>query len=285
MRSRRYPADTTDDEWALIEPLLPVAACFTPRGGRPEVHLRRDIVDAIRFLVDSGCKWRSLPGDFPPFQTVHGFFARWTRAGVFNRIRDALRCLVRRQMGKPPRAVAAVIDSQSVKAADTVSRAGRGYDAGKRINGRKRHIVVDTQGLLLFVMITPASVHDGRAGREVLFRLRLMHPQRTVVWADPAYGGTRITWARTMLRLTVRTVSRPAGTNGFILLPRRWVAERTLAWMMHARPLVRDYERLPQHAEAMVTLAALTLMTRRLTRAPIHPNAAAPRPARPAVAW
>ncbi|MQS37698.1 transposase [Streptomyces katsurahamanus] len=145
------------------------------------------------------------------------------------------------------------------------------------MNGRKRHIVVDTQGLLLFVMVAPASVHDGRAGHEVLFRLRLMHPQLTVVWADSAYGGTLITWAKGMLRLTVRTVSRPAGTAGFVLLPRRWVAaERTLAWMMHARRLVRDYERLPQRAEAMVPLAAITLMTRRLTCVPVHPDAAAP---------
>jgi transposase len=278
MRRRCYPSDTTDLEWKLLEPLLPRPACETPSGGRPEAHPRGEIVDALRYVVDRGCKWRALPQDFPPFKTVFGFFTRWSAAGVFNLIRDQLRRRVRKNMGRSPHAVATVIDSQSVRVAATVPRSTSGYDAGKRTPGRKRHIVVDTKGLPLFVMVTPASMHDSVAAREVLFRLRLMHPELAVVWADLAYAGTLVDWAKSFLGLTIKTVSRPKGAQGFVILPRRWVVERSLAWLLHARRNTRDYETLPQHSEAMLTLAAITLMTRRLTRQPVHPCAAAPRP-------
>ncbi|SOE06479.1 IS5 family transposase [Streptomyces sp. Ag109_G2-15] len=263
MRRRTYPSDTTAAEWALLEPLLPVPACQTPAGGRPEKWPRRDVVDAIRCLVDSGCKYRAL--DFPPWRTVYGFMAKWAAAGVLSVIRDALRRRIRQGMGRAPQAVAIVIDSQSVKAAETVGKNSRGYDAGKKINGRKRHLVVDTKGLPLLVMVTPADIQDRDAGREVLFRLRLMHPELTVVWADSAYAGKLVDWAKQFLSLTIRTVSRPKDATGFVVLPRRWVVERSLGWIMHARRLVRDYERLPQHSEALITWAAITLMTRRLT--------------------
>ncbi|WP_323138336.1 IS5 family transposase [Streptomyces sp. NBC_01571] len=278
MRRRRYPSDTTDREWLLIEPLLPVPACQTPHGGRPEAHPRREIVDALRYLVDSGCKWSAVPSDFPPFKTVFGFFTRWSAAGVFNLIRDQLRRRVRRAMGTSPRPVAVVIDSQSVKVAATVPRSTSGYDAGKKTPGRKRHIVVDLKGLPVFVMVTPADMHDSVAAREVLFRLRLMHPAITIVWAALAYAGTLVEWARSFLHLTIKTVSRPKGAKGFVLLPRSWVVERSLAWLLHARRNVRDYETLPEHSEAMLTLAAIALMTRRLTRPAPQPNAAMPRP-------
>ncbi|WP_428957378.1 IS5 family transposase [Streptomyces sp. cg35] len=278
MRRRRYPSDTTHLEWLLIEPLLPVPACRTPRGGRPEAHPRREIVDALRYLVDTGCKWAALPGDYPPFKTVFGFFTRWSAVGVFNLIRDQLRLRIRRAMGTSPHPVAAVIDSQSVKVAATVPRATSGYDAGKKTPGRKRHIIVDLKGLPLFVMVTPADMHDSVAAREALFRLRILHPEITIVWADLAYAGTLVTWAKSFLHLTIKTVSRPKDAKGFVILPRRWVAERSLAWLMHARRNVRDYETLPEHAEAMLTLAAITLMTRRLTRPVTLPNASKPRP-------
>ncbi|WP_349307787.1 IS5 family transposase [Streptomyces sp. HNM0645] len=281
MRRRRYPSDTTDLEWALIEPLLPVPACQTPRGGRPEAHPRREIVDALRYLVDTGCKWAALPQDYPPFKTVFGFFSRWSAAGVFNLIRDQLRRRIRRRMGTSPNPVAAVIDSQSVKVAATVPQATSGYDAGKKTPGRKRHIIVDLKGLPLFVMVTPADMHDSVAAREALFRLRLMHPEITIVWADLAYAGTLVDWAKTFLHLTIKTVSRPKGAKGFVILPRRWVVERSLAWLLHARRNVRDYETRPEHSEAMLTLAAITLMTRRLTKQPVCPTAAKPRPAPP----
>jgi transposase len=275
MRPRRYPCDTTDAEWALIEPLLPTPACDTPRGGRPEKWPRREIVDAIRYVVDTGCKWRALPADFPPWRTVWGFMARWAASGAVGHIRDQLTGRIRRDLGKGPRAVATVIDSQSVKAASTVSRATRGYDAGKKINGRKRHLVVDTRGLPLMVMVTPADLHDSAAAKEVLFRLRLTHPEITIVWADRAYAGQLVTWAKTYLNLTIKTVARPKDTSGFVILPRRWVVERSIAWLMHARRHARDYERLVQHSESLITWAAITLMTRRITRRQEEPGPAA----------
>lgn len=235
-------------------------------GGRPEKHPRREIVDAIRYVVDTGCKWRALPKDFPPWRTCYGFMARWAARGVIGQIRDQLRKRVRREMGRAPGAVATVIDSQSIKAAETVGRDSRGYYAGKKINGRKRHLVVDTKGLPLFVMVTPADMTDRNAAKEVLFRLRLMHPEITIVWADSAYAGQLVTWAKTYLNLTIKTVSRPKDASGFVVLPRRWVVERSHAWVMHARRHARDYERLIQHSESLITWAAITLMTRRITR-------------------
>ncbi len=198
--------------------------------------------------------------------------ARWAAAGVIGQIRDALASRIRREMGKGPRAVATVIDSQSVKAAETVGRDSRGYDAGKKINGRKRHIVVDTRGLPLLVMVTPADLHDSAAAKEVLFRLRLMHPEITIVWADSAYAGKLVDWAKQHLNLTIKPVSRPKDASGFVVLPRRWVVERSLAWMMHARRHARDYERLVQHSETLITWAAITLMTRRLARKGATPS-------------
>ncbi|MFJ8234074.1 transposase [Streptomyces sp. NPDC094448] len=197
---------------------------------------------------------------------MFGFLSRWRAAGVFNLVRGQLRRRVRRAMGTSPHPVAAAIDSQSVKVAATVPRSTSGYDPGKKIPGRKRHIAVGMKGLLLFVMLTPASTHDAVAAQKVLFRLRLMHPQIAVVWADSVYGGTPADWAKSFLNRTVKTVSRPEGAKGFVLLPRRWVIGRSLAWWLHARRNVRDHETRPEHSEAMLTLVAITLMPRRPTR-------------------
>jgi transposase len=276
LRRSCYPSDTNDAEWLLIEPMLPVPACQTSTGGRPEAHPRRAVWDAIRYVNDSGCKWRALPQDFPPFQTVFGFFSRWSEAGVFNLIRDQLRRLVRIVMGASPHGVAVAIDSQSVKAAATVPRSTSGYDPGKKIVGRKRHMIVDLKGLPLLIMVTPANLHDSGPAKEILFRLRLTHPEVAVVWADSAYAGRLVGWAKTFLNLTIKTVSRPEGAEGFVLLPRRWVIERTWAWLLHARRNARDYETLPQHAEAMLTIAAVTLMAHRLTRPTAFPDASTP---------
>jgi len=155
-------------------------------------------VDALRYVVDTGCKWRVLPADYPPFTTVWGFFDRWSAAGVFNLIRDQLLRRVRKLLGKQPHAVAAVMDSQSVRVATTVPKCTSGWDPGKRLPGRKRHIVVDTCGLLLFVMVTPASVHDSVAAREVLLRVRLMYPELVIAWADSIYAGTLVDWAKSI---------------------------------------------------------------------------------------
>src|ERR1700754_3971399 len=164
-RTHRYPSDTTDAEWALLEPLLPPPTWQRPLGGRPEKHSRRDIVNAIRYITDNGCKLRALPADFPPWKTVHGIFTRWHRAGAIERIRDTLRELLRLRAGRNPQPSAAAIDSQTVRAAETVGKPTRGYDGAKKIDGRKRHIAVDTMGLLLVVMVTAATLQDRPAAR------------------------------------------------------------------------------------------------------------------------
>ncbi|MGW7441721.1 IS5 family transposase [Streptomyces sp. NPDC054849] len=266
VRRRRYPSDTTTAEWALIEPLLPTPACQTKTGGHPEKWPRRQIVDAIRYIVDNGAKWRALPADFPPWETVYGFFTRWNRAGHVTYIRDQLRRRIRTDLGRCPHPVTLIVDSQSVKAAHTVSQDTRGYDAAKKINGRKRHIVVDTKGMPVMIMVTPADMTDRDAARELLWRLRLTQPQITQVWADSAYAGQLVDWARDFLKITLRTVSRPKGTKGFVVLPRRWRVERTIGWIMNARRNARDYERLPQNSEAHLNWSLITLMTRRIAR-------------------
>lgn len=265
-RRRCYPSDCTDAEWAILEPLLPVPACRTVRGGRPEKHDRRAIVDAIRYVVDNGIKWRAMPSDYPPFQTVFGFFTRWTHAGVLGHIRDQLRRRIRATIGRPPGAVAVVIDSQSVKGAETVGKSTRGYDAGKKINGRKRHLAVDSKGLPVLIRVTPADLTDRDAARELLWRLRIMHPELVLAWADSAYSGALVTWAEQFLGITIKVVSPPRGAGKFIVVPRRWVVERSFSWLLNARRNARDYERRPDHSEAHLTWAAMTLMTRRLTR-------------------
>jgi transposase len=172
-RRPRYPSDTTDTEWVLIEPLLPSPACTRVAGGRPEAHPRREVVDAIRYLVHNGCVWRALPADFPPWRTVYGFFARWAADGTLDRVHDALRDQVRLDAGRRRQPSAAIIDSQSVRAADTVPKQSRGFDAAKKVNGRKRHVAVDTLGLLLVVLVTAASVQDRDGARPLLWRLRV----------------------------------------------------------------------------------------------------------------
>ncbi|KOG51292.1 transposase [Streptomyces griseoflavus] len=281
MRERRYPTDMTDAEWRLVEPLLPPQACTTPTGGRPEKYDRRDVIDAIRYVVDNGIKWRALPIDFGvPWRTLFAYFQRWAAAGVVGRIRDQLHQQVREREGKNPRSVTVILDSQSVKGAETVSAATRGYDAGKKINGRKRHLAVDTRGLTVAVMVTPADIHDAPAARDFLFRLRLAHPEIVLAWADSAYGGQLIDFSRAFLGLTLKTVTRPKGQKGFQVLPKRWVMERAISWIMRARRNVRDYERLPQHSEAHLAWTSITLMTRRLTR-PLKKRSA-PAPSLPA---
>lgn len=219
-RRRRYPSDTSVAEWALLEPLLPVPAWRTKRGGRPEKHPRREIVDAIRYIVDNGAKWRALPADFPPWETVFGFFARWNRAGVVTWIRNQLRRRIRTGLGRCPHPVTLIVDSQSVKAAETVGRAGRGYDAGKKINGRKRHFAVDTKGLPVMLMVTAADMTDRDAVRRMLWHIRPAQPQITQVLGDSSYSGQLVTWADDFLRMTLKTVSRLKDAIEFVVLPR-----------------------------------------------------------------
>jgi putative transposase len=223
-------------------------------------------VEAILYLDRTGCAWRYLPADFPPWPTVYGYFAAWRDDGTLARLHDQLRAQVRAAAGRSPAPTAAVIDSQSVRAADTVPRASRGWDNAKKVNGRKRHIAVDTMGLLLEVLITAASVQDRDAARPLLWNLRRAYPSITLTWADGIYAGKLVTWAASALKLTIQVVRRPGDLHTFQVLPRRWVVERTFAWISKHRRTVRDYERLPASHEAMILWAMIALMTARLAR-------------------
>ena len=241
-RPRRYPSDTTDAEWVLIAPLLPAPACQASTGGRPEANCRRAVVDAIRYVICNGCVWRAVPADFPPWRTVYGLFQRWHARGVTIALHDALRAAARQAAGRAVEPTAAVIDSQSVRAAATVPRSSRGWDNAKKVNGRKRHLAVDTGGLLLEILATPASVQDRDAAQPLLFNLHRARRRIRRAWADAVYAGKLQPWAATYLNLTVEIVKRPAGQHTFEVLPRRWVVERTLAWITSYRRCARDYE-------------------------------------------
>ncbi|MEV0281283.1 transposase [Streptomyces sp. NPDC050610] len=229
--------------------------------------------DAIRYVNDNGITWRSVPIDFGvPWRTVFGFFQRGRARGDLARMHACPYELVWLHGGINPRTVAVILDSQSVKGAETVGSASRGFDAGMVINGRKRHMGVDMRGMPVAVMVTPVSQHDSLAARDLLFRLKITHPEITVAWADSAYGGTLITWADTVLGLTLKTVPRRKGQKGFAVLGKRCRVERAISWIMRARRNVRDYERLISHSEAHLAWTTITLMVRRLTRPPRHPR-------------
>jgi putative transposase len=265
-RPRRYPSDTSEAEWAVLAALVP-AGGPSARGGRRPTHPRRDILDAIRYIAHNGGVWRALPADFPPWKTVHDYHCRWAGDGTVNRIHNALRDQVRTAEGRRADPSAAIIDSQSVRAAETVARTERGYDAGKNVNGRNRHIAVDTIGLLLAVAVTAASVQDRVAARALIYALRGCYQRLALIWADSAYTGTLQDFAAG-LGITVLIVAKLAGQKGFQVLPRRWVVERTLAWISRHRRTVRDYERRPEHHAAFVQWSMIIIMNRRLARCP-----------------
>jgi transposase len=260
-RSPLYPSDTSDEQWAVIEPLLPAVRT----GGRPEKHPRRAIVDAILYVVRTGCAWRQLPADFPPWQTVYLYFNQWEQARVTEKILPVVRAQLRVQEGRNPEPSAGLIDSQSVKGADTVGRDTRGYDAGKKINGRKRFIVTDTLGLLLVVVVLAASTQDRDGAKPVLLDTYLRTRVR-FVFADGGFAGRLLDWANTILATTLHIVRKPADQRGFAVIPRRWAVERTLAWLTAHRRLARDYERHTATSEAMIRWAAINTITRRIAR-------------------
>jgi len=239
--------------------------------GRPAVHPRRRIVEAILYVNRTGCAWRYLPTEYPPWRTVYGYFTAWRADGTLDAVHDALRGQVRAAAGRSPAPSAAVIDSQSVRAADTVARSSRGWDNAKKVNGRKRHIAVDVTGLLLAVVVTPASVQDRDGARPLLWQLRAAHRGIRLAWADAGYAGKLAAWTAA-IGLVIEIV-RKRDPHAFEALPRRWVVERTFAWISKHRRCARDYERLPEHHEAMVKWAMIALMARRLAR---HTPAAQP---------
>ena len=256
---KAYSTDLTDEQWAILEPLVPPSK----HGGRPREVDVREVVNTILYLNRTGCQWELLPHDLLPKSTVYDYFAQWRDDGTWQRLVDALRVQVRVAAGREPTPSAASIDSQSVKTTEVE----HGYDGGKKINGRKRHIVVDTMGLLLTVLVTTAALDDGAAAPSVVARLDAKdHPRLQKLWGDNKYHNHSFRQWLAMNRpgweLEVKT--REAGVKGFAVLPKRWVVERTFAWNGRYRRNSRDYERRTDSSESMIRISSLHLMLRRL---------------------
>jgi transposase len=259
----------TDAEWGVVRPLLPVPGWMRGRGGQPEAYCHRAILDAIRYLVDNGVKWRAMPSDFPPWDRVYAFFRRWRDHLLIREFHDRLRAQIRQKAGRDAEPTAGVIDSQSVKADAVVGADSRGFDGGKLVNGRKRHVVVDTLGLLLGVMVTSAGVGGRAAAKVLLARVADTHHRLELVWADGGYTGSLAEHCLAAFALVLAIVKRSDDTRGFVVLPKRWIVERLFAHLMRTRRLVRDFERSTTSAESMIYWSMTMIMTRRLARS--HP--------------
>lgn len=255
-----YSTDLTKEQWAHISNTIPA-----PKpGGRPAKYERSTIVDAIWYITQAGCAWRLLPKTFPPWSSVYGYFRQWSQLGIWEKIHQRLREEVRVQAGKAPAPTAAIIDSQSVKMGDQGGAAG--YDAGKKIKGRKRHIMVDTLGCLLALLITPADEQDRPMAWPLLvLGLNKFRPLK-LIWADGAYAGQLLAWVlqRWRGRARVQIVKRSDHVKGFKVLPKRWIVERTFGWLTKARRLVKDYEQKTTHSESFIYIRMSQLMLRRL---------------------
>jgi putative transposase len=259
MQNRSYATDLTNAQWALLEPMLPARK----KRGRPPTDVRRAF-NAILYVLKGGIPWRLLPSDFPPCKTVFGIFRRWCQEGVWQALNDRLRAHVREQEGKRCRPTGAILDSQSVKSDPHGGEVG--YDAAKKIKGRKRHLLVDTLGLVLGVVLTPASTPEREGGRTLLEGVLDGFGWRRLLWVDGGYSGDGFEGSVRELRpgLEVVVVKRSDDASGFKVLPRRWVVERTFGWLMRQRRLARDYETTETSAASWIYTAMIRIMLRRL---------------------
>lgn len=259
MKIALYDSNLTEAQWTFLEPMLPKPL---PRG-RPPTDRRR-IMNAVLYVVKGGIPWRLLPTDFPPWKTVYHIFRKWTLNDTWASLQDALRTCVRAAEGKRSRPTAAILDSQSVKSDPHGGAVG--YDAGKRIQGRKRHLLGDTLGLVLGAVVTPASTTERDGAQAVLQRVLGWFTWLRLLWVDGGYCGESFAqWVKTVRpKLEVQVVKRSEAARGFKILPRRWVVERTFGWLMRQRRLVRDYETTESSAEAWIYIAMIRIQLRRL---------------------
>ena len=259
MKIASFETDLTDAQWLLIEPMLPPPN----RMGRPRTPLRQ-VVNAILYLIKSGCPWRLLPKNFPPWKTVHHYFWHWSRGSILSGLNDRLRALVRESAGKRCRPTAAALDSQTVRSA--AHGGAVGYDPGKRTKGRKRFLLVDTLGMILGAVVVPANETE-RAGAKVLLKPLLdWFPWLRKIWVDSGYSGPDFaSWVREQRpNLEVEVIKRSDDLRGFHVLPKRWIVKRTFAWLVQNRRLARDYEQSESSATGLIYVALIRLMVRRL---------------------
>ena len=267
MERKPYPSDLSDAEWQIIKPLIPPAK----PGGRPRKTDIREVLNGIFYELRSGCAWRMLPHDLPPCKTVYHYFRQWKGDGTWERMNQTLRIRLRMADGREAEPSAAIMDSQSVKTTDV--KGIRGYDAAKQVKGRKRHILVDTMGLLLMVLVHAGDIQERDGAKLLLNKAKGCFTRLRLIWADAGYNGeVMIDWVRNTHGWILEIVKRDKGVKGFQVLPRRWVVERTFAWFGDYRRLSKDYEVLTETSEAMIYAAMVRLMVRRLALESVEPR-------------